>query len=180
VSTRLKYATVGVLFVNISIGGTLTSFAAPPVLMVAATWQLGHALHAADLRLEGCRGGTCQCAGGYAACSAANSPSTCAPRPRLLDGRPPVPQALVIVHLAFLAGVVLFAHHPPAFLGCSCSSWAFATAYERHQNPLILREALLVAFFLAGLVVLGGLQQWWLQPLLMGMDATPCSSAPRR
>lgn len=47
----------------------------------------------------------------------------------------------------------------------------FTTAYQRHQYPLILREALLVAFFLAGLVVLGGLQQWWLEPVLMGMDA---------
>ena len=32
----------------------------------------------------------------------------------------------------------------------------FATAYERYQDRLILREGLLVAFFLAGLVVLGG------------------------
>ena len=39
VSARLKYATLGVLFVNISIGGTLTNFAAPPVLMVAAKWE---------------------------------------------------------------------------------------------------------------------------------------------
>jgi Na+/H+ antiporter NhaD/arsenite permease-like protein len=46
----------------------------------------------------------------------------------------------------------------------------FTTAYQRHQERLILREALLVAFFLAGLVVLGGLQQWWLQPILMSMD----------
>ena len=38
VSNRLKYATLGVLFVNISVGGTLTHFAAPPVLMVAAKW----------------------------------------------------------------------------------------------------------------------------------------------
>ena len=37
-STRLKYATLGVLFVNVSIGGTLTHFAAPPVLMVARPW----------------------------------------------------------------------------------------------------------------------------------------------
>jgi len=29
----------------------------------------------------------------------------------------------------------------------------------------------LVAFFLAGLVVLGGMQQWWLQPLLSSMSA---------
>src|SRR6476646_4674556 len=37
---RFLYATVGVLFVNISIGGTLTPYAAPPVLMVADTWGL--------------------------------------------------------------------------------------------------------------------------------------------
>lgn len=37
--TSFKYATIGALFVNVSIGGTLTHFAAPPVLMVAAKWQ---------------------------------------------------------------------------------------------------------------------------------------------
>jgi len=44
-------------------------------------------------------------------------------------------------------------------------------AYERHQDRLILREGLLVAFFLAGLVVLGGLQQWWLKPVLLSMSS---------
>src|SRR5919109_703531 len=39
VSAKLKYATLGVLFVNVSVGGTLTNFAAPPVLMVAAKWN---------------------------------------------------------------------------------------------------------------------------------------------
>src|SRR5690606_14818209 len=34
-----KYMTLGVLFVNISIGGVLTAYAAPPVLMVAQTFQ---------------------------------------------------------------------------------------------------------------------------------------------
>jgi Na+/H+ antiporter NhaD/arsenite permease-like protein len=72
----------------------------------------------------------------------------------------------------FLLGVVVFAHHPSVFMGLFLFFLGFTTAYERYQNPLILREALLVAFFLAGLVVLGGLQQWWLQPILMGMDAT--------
>ncbi len=46
-----------------------------------------------------------------------------------------------------------------------------ASAYERHQDRLILREGLLVASFLAGLVVLGGQQQWWLQPALMTMSS---------
>jgi len=37
-SERFRYATLGLLFVNVSIGGTLTHFAAPPVLMVARPW----------------------------------------------------------------------------------------------------------------------------------------------
>ncbi len=39
ISLKLAYATLGLLFVNVSIGGTLTHFAAPPVLMVAAKWN---------------------------------------------------------------------------------------------------------------------------------------------
>jgi hypothetical protein len=49
----------------------------------------------------------------------------------------------------------------------------FAQAYPKYQDSrLLLREGLLVAFFLAGLVVLGGQQQWWLEPMLLGMDAS--------
>ena len=55
------------------------------------------------------------------------------------------------------------AHHPVAFIGLFVMFMGFTQAYERYQNPLILKEALLVGFFLAGLVVLGGMQQWWLQ-----------------
>ena len=82
-----------------------------------------------------------------------------------------VPLPVVAVHLAFLVGVVVFAHHIVLFMGLFLFFLGFTAAYQRHQSPLILREALLVAFFLAGLVVLGGLQQWWLQPLLLAMDA---------
>lgn len=46
----------------------------------------------------------------------------------------------------------------------------FTQAYEKYQSPLILKEALLVGFFLAGLVVLGGMQQWWLQPIVAGLE----------
>ena len=38
-SAKFKYATLALLFVNVSVGGVLTNFAAPPVLMVAGTWQ---------------------------------------------------------------------------------------------------------------------------------------------
>jgi Na+/H+ antiporter NhaD/arsenite permease-like protein len=46
----------------------------------------------------------------------------------------------------------------------------FSQAYERYQSPLILKEALLVGFFLAGLVVLGGVQSWWLQPIVSSLQ----------
>jgi len=67
---------------------------------------------------------------------------------------------------------VLFAHHPPVFLGLFLVFMGLATAYNQHHDRLILREGLLVAFFLAGLVFLGGLQAWWLQPLLTQMSPT--------
>jgi hypothetical protein len=82
-----------------------------------------------------------------------------------------VPPIMVIVHLVFLLGVVLFAHHPVVFMGLLLFFIGFASAYAVHQDRLILREALLVAFFLAGLVVLGGQQSWWLKPLLMSLNA---------
>jgi hypothetical protein len=83
---------------------------------------------------------------------------------------PAAPGTLVLVHLCFLAGVVVFAHHTAIFMGLFLFFLGISHAYERHQDRLILKEGLLVAFFLAGLVVLGGQQQWWLQPLLMRMS----------
>lgn len=70
-----------------------------------------------------------------------------------------VPMAVVTVHLLSLLGLVVFAHHPAVFMGLFLFFLGFTTAYQRHQDTLILREALLVAFFLAGLVVLSGQQQ---------------------
>jgi hypothetical protein len=80
-----------------------------------------------------------------------------------------VPNSLALVHLAFLAGVVALAHHPVAFLGLFLMFLGVVQAYARYQSPPILKEALLVGFFLAGLVVLGGMQQWWLQPIVSSL-----------
>jgi hypothetical protein len=95
-----------------------------------------------------------------------------APAPGTVPAEAPVPIPVVLVHLLLLAGVVLVAHHPVAFLGLFLMFLGFTQAYERHQSPLILKEALLVAFFLAGLVVLGGLQGWWLQPIVSSLEPT--------
>ncbi len=167
VSNRLKYATLGVLFVNISIGGTLTPFAAPPVLMVAGkwNWDLAFMLHTFGWKAAIA---VVINAGGAMLLFRKELTRLDAPQDQ---GEAPVPAAVVAVHVLFLAGIVVFAHHPAVFLGLLLFFLGFTAAYQRHQSPLILREALLVAFFLGGLVVLGGLQQWWLQPVLMAMDA---------
>lgn len=161
-----KYLALGVLFVNISIGGTLTSYAAPPVLMVAATWQWDSAFMFDHF--------------GWKAAIAVLVNATIATfvlrghlRATVDDGttsEAAVPMPVVLVHLTLLAGVVLFAHHPVAFLGLFLMFLGFTQAYERHQSPLIIKEALLVAFFLAGLVVLGGQQGWWLQPIVSSLE----------
>jgi hypothetical protein len=166
ISTRLKYATVGVLFVNVSIGGTLTPYAAPPVLMVASTWGWDLPFMLATF------GWKVMLAAGVNALAATllfRRELRRIPAPRAGE-RDAVPWPVIAAHLAFLAGVVAFSHHPTAFMALLLFFLGFAKAYERHQDRLILREGLMVAFFLAGLVVLGGEQRWWLEPLLGGMS----------
>jgi hypothetical protein len=165
---RLKYHALGVLFVNISIGGTLTSFAAPPVLMVASTWHWDSAFLLATF---GWKAAIAVTLNATIAVFVLRSFLHDAPAPLHARAESRVPTILVLVHLAFLVGVVALAHHPVAFLGLFLMFIGLTQAYARYQNPLIIKEALLVAFFLAGLVVLGGMQQWWLQPIVAGMSA---------
>jgi hypothetical protein len=163
---KFMYATVGVLFVNISIGGTLTPYAAPPVLMVAERWgfDLPFMLQTfgwkAALAVAINAGGVTFYFRNYL------SPL---PEPPASLAKLEVPLWIAGVHIAFLAAVVAFNHHPIVFFALFMFFLGFAEAYKRFQSPLILREGLLVAFFLAGLVVIGGQQKWWLQPLLADM-----------
>jgi len=175
---RLKYLALGVLFVNVSIGGTLSSFAAPPVLMVAAAWQWDSAFMLmtfgwkallavmvnATLLLVWIRPHVQD--EPFQSDSLQGNP---APNPQEVSVK--VPGVLTIVHVLFLVAVIVLAHHPVAFCGVFLLFLGVTHAYGRYQSPLIIREALLVAFFLSGLVVLGGLQQWWLEPLVAGMSA---------
>jgi hypothetical protein len=167
---RFKYAVVGVLFVNVSIGGTLTPFAAPPVLMVASKWgwdiqfmisQIGWravmavALNAVVLTLIGRK---------YLSALPISTAEH--------SNEPSIPLSVTLIHTAFLATAVIFHHHPVVFMGLFLFFLGYTAAYPHYQSRLLLREALLVAFFLGGLVVLGGLQAWWLQDLLAGLSPT--------
>jgi hypothetical protein len=162
--TRLKYLALGVLFVNISIGGTLTSYAAPPVLMVAATWGWDSAFMLSHF---GWKAVIAVLINASIATWCMRGHLTAAPQSG--DAQASMPLGVVAVHAALLAAVVVLAHHPVLFLGVFLLFLGYTHAYARYQSPLILKEALLVGFFLAGLVVLGGLQSWWLQPLVASM-----------
>lgn len=163
----LKYAALGVLFVNVSIGGTLTSFAAPPVLIVAATWGWDSGFMLATFGWKAAIAVFVNATGAVLLLRR-HLPDTAAAAGD--DGRARVPPAVTAIHLGFLAATVAFAHHPVIFVGLFLLFLGYTQAYAKHQSALLLKEASLVGFFLAGLVVLGGLQQWWLQPLISGLQ----------
>lgn len=159
----LKYAALGVLFVNISIGGTLTSYAAPPVLMVASAWQWDSIFMATTF---GWRAAIAVFINATAVSYLLSKHLGDMPALNPMPKENKIPLTVSFIHVCFLAGVVIFAHHPVIFFGLFLMFLGFTQAYEHYQSPLLLKEGLLVGFFLAGLVVLGGMQQWWLQPIV--------------
>ena len=174
-SRKLAYATIGLLFVNVSVGGTLTHFAAPPVLMVAGKWGWGfehmmqhfgwkaavgilisNTLYWLVFLREFKRLATVQ--------------ATAAP----VEARPQkIPWWITLVHVLFLGWTVLNSHFPALFVGGFLFFLAFTRASEEFQSEISLRGPLLVGFFLAGLVVHGGLQGWWIAPTLSGLAEKP-------
>jgi hypothetical protein len=167
VSARLKYATLGVLFVNVSIGGTLTHFAAPPVLMIAAKWEWSTAY---IFSVMGWKAAVAVLINAALITLAFRRELARIPAAPQTASRPRVPAAFVVINVALLAGVVFANHDAEVFMGLFLLFLGLAEAYRRHHDRLMLREGLMVAFFLAGLVVLGGQQRWWLQDALMGLD----------
>lgn len=169
-SERLKYVTLAVLFVNISIGGVLTPYAAPPVLMVAGKWNwtayymLTHFGYKSVIAVV------------MNACLATaflwkelTSMQALHASEKLTGTKEPL--WLKIVHLFFLALIVISSHHPAFFMGLFMFFLGINTITSEYQGPLKIRQSLLVAYFLAGLIVLGPSQAWWLKHLLAVLDS---------
>jgi hypothetical protein len=175
-TSSFAYATLGLLFVNVSVGGALTHFAAPPVLMVASRWNwnaafmfthfgwkallgilVSNGLYLLAFRSELQRLAQTQ-----------NSPvSLGGPLPKT------VPIWITGAHIFFLVWTVLTNHYAVLFVGGFLFYLAFARTTEPHQSELSLRPALMVGFFLAGLVIHGQLQGWWIQPVLSRLSEVP-------
>lgn len=282
-SDRFKYGTIGLLFVNISIGGTLTHFAAPPVLMVASPWnwsmaymctnfgwkavigilisnglyflifkkelsQLQQKFELRNLKDEIQRryldrreveaefdriaAGLDEESGFTKTFTQKTEAAVIKIKERLgdrlkerhlpsiikegidrtlvreafeqrfeeiklsayrrlfpgllpKDQRPPfedpdwderddpVPAWVTFVHLLFLGWTILNAHHPELFVLGFLLFLGFAVVTSPYQNRITLKPALLVGFFLAGLVIHGGVQGWWIEPVLGNLKEIP-------
>jgi Putative Na+/H+ antiporter len=184
-SAKFAYTTLGLLFVNVSVGGTLTHFAAPPVLMVSDKWGWGTNQMFIQFGWKAVLGiVVANVIYFFAFRRQFLALSDVLPLPvRRREGRgegapelnhhAPIPLWVTVVHLAFLAWTVVNNHYPALFIGGFLFYIAFTQATEHHQDQLSLRPALLVGFFLAGLVVHGGLQGWWIGPTLKRLDEVP-------
>jgi hypothetical protein len=176
-SPRFAYATLGLLFVNISVGGTFTHFAAPPVLMVAGPWQWDTPFMFVHFGWKAAVGIVLATAIYYAVfrgeLKALDDKRRATPDAASRGAAVPVPAWITIVQLLFMAFTVFVAHYPPLFIGGFLFFLAFAQATAHHQGRFDLKAPLLVGFFLAGLVVHGGLQAWWIEPLLKRLDELP-------
>jgi hypothetical protein len=174
-SQLLKYATLGLLFVNISVGGVLTQFASPPVVVVANVWNwnlvymlthfgwkavigiiLSNSLYLTLFRKEFTR-------------LASNVPDEELDQ----EGRRPIPWRITGIHILFLCWTVANAHYPVLVILGLLFFLAFVSATRLNQQAIALRPPLLVGFFLAALIIHGGCQQWWIAPVLGSLSKWP-------
>ncbi|OFW07451.1 MAG: hypothetical protein A3I61_19590, partial [Acidobacteria bacterium RIFCSPLOWO2_02_FULL_68_18] len=165
-SAKLKYGTLGLLFVNVSIGGTLTHFAAPPVLMVARSWGWDTLFMASHFGWRAAAAIAISTAvyyllfrteftalAGRAPVADVEQPDEDASGAALL----PVPVWVTFAHVSFIVWTVFNSHFPALFLGGFLFFLGFARATAVYQSRIELKTPLLVGFFLAGLVIHGGL-----------------------
>ncbi|MCD8070085.1 MAG: putative Na+/H+ antiporter [Akkermansiaceae bacterium] len=179
-SFSLKYATIALLFVNVSVGGSLSHFAAPPIVMVAGKWGwdmnymilhfgwkaatavvISNIIYFLIFRREFKRLHEVQ---------QANSAFESAVPLSWEDRQDTIPLWVYAISLFFLAWTVYFSHSPAIFVGGFMFFLGFTMATPQYQNEFSIKVPMLVAFFLAGLVILGGVQGWWMEPVLQSLQ----------
>lgn len=169
---KFAYATLGLLFTNISVGGVLTNFAAPPVLMVSKSWNWDTSYMLQHFGWKAVLG-----------IVIANSiyyfifrndfkeleQKRKARREKEVKehkGEKQIPYWISLVHVSFLAWTVVHNHYPVVFIGSFLLFLGFYQATLPYQKVIELKPAILVGLFLGGLVIHGNLQGWWIEPLL--------------
>ncbi|MDN3506660.1 MAG: putative Na+/H+ antiporter [Simkaniaceae bacterium] len=170
-SNRLAYGTMGLMFVNFSVGGVLTNFATPPALSLSRCWNwdvfdffsqfgwrvvigilLVNLLYFTFLRKD------------FRALTQITHKEE--ERREADQNKGPVPVWITCIHLGFLAWTIAMAHYLPIFFGSYLLYLGFHQATRMHQYRINLKRPLMVGLFLAGLVIHGGFQGWWIEPLI--------------
>lgn len=172
-STRLAYATLGLLFVNVSVGGVLTNFSAPPVLVVARCWDLSswymfktfgvvaiigvlisNFLYWYFFRSE---------------FKKLNLEKQQKPIER--EERDPIPFWITFSHVLILGWIIFNAHYTAIVIGSLLLFLAFQRATHHYQDEVTLKRPFLVGAFIAGLIIHGGVQGWWVIALVQKLEA---------
>ena len=198
-SSGFAYATIGLLFVNISVGGTLTHFAAPPVLMVATPWNWDMSFMASNFGWKAALGilisnliyfiifrsqfAKMGKQDEVEASANFHTPEVQTLKPgqisheefeaRWTEREIPIPWWITLVHIFFLAWTVYTAHYPALFIPGLLFFLGFLSLTATHQNKMELKGPIMVGFFLGGLIIHGGLQAWWIAPVLGSLAELP-------
>lgn len=181
---RLAYGTLGLMFVNFSVGGVLTNYAAPPALTLSRCWEwtAGDFFGLFGLRvLLGIL--ICNLLYFFLFRRDFHHLKPTIPQEKAAvksdKHKGKVPFWVTLVHLFFLVWTIVMAHYPPVFMGSYLLFLGFHQATRHHQYDLNLKRPLMVGVFLAGLVIHGGFQGWWIDPLIgdLGYGALMISGA---
>ena len=171
-SSKLMYATIGLLFVNISAGGVFTNFAAPPVLMVAQKWGWTSQFMIENFGWKALLGilasNIVYFVFFYKELSKLSNKKSTLDKSAVKHNF--APWWVIAFHMIFIAWTVMMAHYPVFFVGGFLFFLGFYKATKSTQEPLALQQALLVGFFLSGLIIHGGLQGWWIEPVLSSLN----------
>ncbi len=158
---KFLYAVLAVLFVNVSIGGALTHFAAPPILMVARIWQWDFLSVFKNLGIASIIAVVVN-TGFLAVYYKKNILQL---RPLSVDAVT-IPTWITMGHVLLIAFSVYYLHQPKILFLLLFICVGFVRMTRTFQEKLRWKEGFFVAIFLLGLMVLGTFQRWWLAPVL--------------
>lgn len=167
-SVPLAYATLGLLFVNVSVGGVLTNFAAPPVVVVAGCWGFSSWYMFKTFGIIAIVGVIlCNFLYWHFFRSEFRKLNKKMIRnPAIENDKKNVPLWITIIHCAILAWMIYHVAYPAVIIASLLLFLGFHRATHQHQDEVYLKRPFLVGAFLAGLVIHGGVQGWWVNALL--------------
>lgn len=172
-SRAFRYATLGLLFANISVGGMLTNFASRALFIVADKWDWNEGYMLSKFGWKVIIGLIISTGLYflifYKEFKKANFPKAL-PTYEKEESESPPPFWITLIHIIFVALIVLTEESVPLFLGIFLIFLAFWRATSFYQTPLHLKSAILIGFFFASLIIHGELQEWWIIPLMRSIN----------